>query len=595
MGPSTSRSDPAGSAATGPLHERRLAPLLVLFFGIASVSLVVAADRIQSVGLATAGARIEAVGEILTRLGLAHLWIEEHVSGDTVDLQSVYDDLDWCLAATDALQGRPGARLAGTVPMIGPDERHIRADIEQLRRELLEFRALSAERSAGAPTPAVGIGSALDTRYDRIFARATATGRRILTALAVARQRHIAISYRVFVTLVGGWTALVIGASLVLWQRERQRSRSERELAANREHLAQTQRMDALGRVASALAHDMNNYLAAARGHCELIRMRGARDPDQTVTRLGSVLSIIDKITALLDRLATLSRRRPVHRRAIDLNTFAREMEGLLGPALGELIELRLELADQPLIVDVDSSQLEQAVLNLVVNARDAMPEGGTVTISTALEEAPGTPAAVRLSVSDDGPGISPDFADRVFEPFFTSRENQGHSGLGLAVVYQTVSQNHGRVELSSEVGSGTRFDLRFPLSAARLPEAPPAGQEPIGGTERILLVDDNEDFRESLRAYLSGLGYRVSVAAGGDEALALCDQEGGELQLVVSDRIMPGRDGASLREELARRWGLETLLISGRPQQEPGSHLKGRPGDLAWAIRTALDRRSEG
>jgi len=590
--------EPPGEKGSGP--PLASLPLLVLTLGLVSVVLILASDRLRLRSLARSDARVEAVAEIRTRLTSAHLWVEEYVTGDEVDLQGIYDDLDWSLATTDALLGPAvDSRAELRLP---PSDVALRRSAERLRGRVTEFRQLSARRHSGFDNGLdVGIGSGTDVAYDALFAEAMNATEDLRLALSVDRQDESSRTRRIFLIIVLGWSLIVVTASIGLWFRERQRWQAREDLDASRRDLAQTQKMDAVGRLAGGIAHDINNYLAAIRGHCELVRMKGAADAERTIERMGLVMGTIDKTSELLDRLLAFSRPRALRREVVDLNELLREMERIARPAVGEAVDLQLDLSSAPAIVEVDPAQIEQAVLNLVVNARDALGGGGRLVISTEARviQASGT---VTLSVEDDGDGMTPDVMDRIFEPFFSAKEGKGHSGLGLAVVYAAVTQNGGRIVVDSVVGRGTVFRLTFPAIAA--PDAmrrrrAGAVEDPEAprGNESILLVDDNDDFRDATRELLEELGYRVTPAGNAAEALVLCEERGGDFALLLSDLVMPGMSGDDLCGEVGRRWGMTTLLMTGR-SVGPGTPREmlrklAPVAELARAVRGAIDGKS--
>lgn len=336
----------------------------------------------------------------------------------------------------------------------------------------------------------------------------------------------------------------------------------------------QAQKLESLGRLAASVAHEYNNFLTVilSCGHA-LTRAAEQRQPvpEDEVRQLNAAAERAQELTRGLLAFARRQVSDPV---PLDLGELAERAKPMLSRLLGE--DVRLEVARSPDLwpVRADPGQLDQVLMNLAANARDALPRGGRVTIATAnlaLEAAdaawPDLPpgAYVELSVADDGVGITPELQGRIFDPFFsTKRKGQG-TGLGLATVQGVVARCGGRVRVESVPGRGTRFLLAFPRchepvrrASASLPEA-----EPMGGTETILLVEDDPGVRRQALRALAGAGYQVHVAADGEEALALALAPAPHL--LLTDVVLPGVDGPRLAADLRARWpGLRVLFTSG-------------------------------
>ena len=288
------------------------------------------------------------------------------------------------------------------------------------------------------------------------------------------------------------------------------------------------QKMDAVGRLAGGITHDINNYLAAIATNCELVQMR-AEPGGPVAAKMETVLGVVSKASSLIDRLLAFSRQQPVEAQVVNLNRLIDDPEKMIVRSIGEDTRLESRLEPDLWNTEIDPAQLEQVVLNLLVNARQAMPSGGVVTIETAnieLAESYGANDAlvrageyVMLAVSDDGPGIPAENLDRIFEPFFTTKDRSSNNGLGLATIYGIVNQNGGHVRVQSELGQGATFKIYLPRVQAEESAQAEAWRAPVEtaeGTECILLVEDNDDFRRSAEALLEGLGYRVIAAASG-------------------------------------------------------------------------------
>jgi CheY-like chemotaxis protein len=297
------------------------------------------------------------------------------------------------------------------------------------------------------------------------------------------------------------------------------------------------------------------------------------------------VLATADRASSLIQRLLSFSRRQPVESRVVDLNTVVGELEPMMERLIGDDLRLTMRPCRQRCPVLLDPAQIEQVVVNLLVNARDAMPTGGEVRLTcscrTLAEDDPARPATlppgeyVELRVEDTGVGIPRDELDRIFEPFFTTKTEA--SGLGLPTVYGIVTQSGGAIEVDSEPGGGTVFSILLPRhreadgaaaagAGARSDASGAAKRDvPAGRGERLLLVDDHDEFRESVRDLLEGLGYRVEVAADVETAEHLFGAGGDPFDLVVTDVVMPGANGRQLMDRLRRRHGgVRGLYVSG-------------------------------
>ena len=343
--------------------------------------------------------------------------------------------------------------------------------------------------------------------------------------------------------------------------------------------LRQAQKMEAVGRLAGGIAHDFNNLLTAISGYSGLLlETLGSGDPRRDDAEQIRVAA--ERATELTAQLLAFSRRGMVRPVAVDVHGVIRDMQPMLDRLTGEHIQLVVNLrADEPHVL-TDRSQLEQVILNLVLNARDAMPEGGLLTIETEALEATAawaqglTPASsVVLTVSDTGTGIAEDVREHVFEPFFTTKGQAGGGGLGLATVYATVRQAGGRIRLQSAPGRGTTVRIVLPISprpeGAGPPDDLPANQPET--PRRVLLVEDETAVRELVERILRKAGFEVTAAP--DPLIALrTAAEAGPFDLLVSDVVMPGMNGIELARELrAIRPDLRVLLISGYTEEAVG------------------------
>jgi signal transduction histidine kinase/FixJ family two-component response regulator len=332
------------------------------------------------------------------------------------------------------------------------------------------------------------------------------------------------------------------------------------------EQLAQARKMEAVGQLTGGVAHDFNNLLTVVLGNIDMLATRKEED-ERRMRRIEAVRQAAERGRDLTGQLLAFSRRQHLTPVTLDVNRLIRDFAPLMRQAVGEAVTLDLELGPEGLNTHVDPTQLETALLNLAVNARDAMPDGGALLIATRRE--PGRPKLgyVVVEVRDTGVGMNEEVRSRVFEPFFTTKDVGKGSGLGLSQVYGFVKQSDGEVRLESAPGQGTAFHLMLPASGAEVDaprrEAPPA--KVVGGAEKILLVEDDATVLALTLDVLTGLGYRVATATNAAEALAAL-QADADIDLLFTDVVMPGGvNGLSLaRTARELRPNLRVLLTSG-------------------------------
>jgi two-component system cell cycle sensor histidine kinase/response regulator CckA len=381
-----------------------------------------------------------------------------------------------------------------------------------------------------------------------------------------------------------------------------------RALRENEEQLRQAQKMEAVGRLAGGVAHDFNNLMTAVIGFSQLILAR-LDDPHPLRRDIEEIMRAGERASGLTNQLLAFSRKQVLQPKVLDLNAVVVEVEKLLRRLIGENVELLSELDPALGPVEADPGQLEQVIVNLVVNARDAMPTGGKVTIETAnvaldrdsgLDVLPGP--YVLLAVSDTGVGIDEETKRQIFEPFFTTKAEGEGTGLGLATVFGIVKQSGGDVALESELGRGTTFKIYLPCAAEPIERLEPqAVQAKPKGSETILLVEDEDFVRRLEREVLEESGYTVLEASNPHHALELERSHVGEIDLLLTDLVLPELSGRELAERLtARRPALKTLFVSGYPKDalnggtlEPGTAFLQKPltpGSLAHKVRELLD-----
>jgi PAS domain S-box-containing protein len=385
------------------------------------------------------------------------------------------------------------------------------------------------------------------------------------------------------------------------------------EQRQNEEQLRVAHRMESIGRLAGGIAHDFNNLLTVIINHTAFAaKDAGKEDPLQA--DLAEIGKAAERASLLTRQLLAFSRKQVLKPQVLDLNKIVGGMEEMLRRLLGEDIDLAVVLAVGLGKVMADPGQIEQVVMNLAVNARDAMPDGGKLTIETAYVELDdvyssqhvGTKPGpyVMLSVSDTGCGMDERTRARLFEPFFTTKQTGKGTGLGLATVYGIVKQSGGSIWVYSEPGHGTTFKVYLPRESSGKETAERAPQVTTGaaGTETILVVEDEDAVRNLAKRILELAGYTVLTAANGGEALGICGKQQGSVGLVLTDVVMPGMNGKELADRLASLYpNLRVLYMSGytddaivhRGVLAPGTHFIGKPfnaADLTRMVRKVLD-----
>ena len=367
----------------------------------------------------------------------------------------------------------------------------------------------------------------------------------------------------------------------------------------------QAQKMEAVGRLAGGVAHDFNNLLMVISGYAEV--MLAKLEPDHPLReKAQAIQQASDRATTLTRQLLAFSRKQLLELKVVDVNTIVEDMERLLRPLIGENIELITRLSPEAGHTRADAGQLEQVLMNLVVNAKDAMPRGGRLTIQTQHvlvgEGHRRGPTFIRpgnyvlLSVSDTGMGMDKDTQSRIFEPFFTTKEMGKGTGLGLSTVYGIVKQTGGYVMVHSEEGRGSTFHIYLPqVDEVAENHATPAPRAARGGTETVLLVEDEDSVRQLVRETLTGKGYRVVEGENGAAGLAAAAKHTGTIDLVITDVVMPGMSGREMVKQLAEtRPEAKVLYLSGYTEDaisregtiEPGTAFLQKPFTLQHLSR---------
>ncbi len=391
------------------------------------------------------------------------------------------------------------------------------------------------------------------------------------------------------------------------------------ELQIRAGQLRQAQKMETLGQLAGGIAHDFNNLLQAIRGYAELAAMAEPGTSELSAD-LEEIVRAADRASQLTRQLLTFSQPTRANARVVDVNDCVRETIPLIERLLGPTIEISVVLGSDAGNVVIDPTQLEQALVNLCVNSRDAMPDGGSVVIETGRRDAglgirsgvtvlapeaglaPSPDGSMTfISVSDTGGGIAPEIKERIFEPFFTTKEAGQGTGLGLSIVYGIVRGASGEISVESEPDRGSRFVLTFPTSPAAEDAILTGDARPVTGTETVLLVEDEPAIRKLAQRVLADAGYNVLTAANGVQARELWSANEGSVDLLLSDVTMPGMSGIAFAAELAScARPPRTLFISGRlpgdpkgPNLPPGADFLPKPfsvSALLDAVRATLD-----
>jgi len=385
------------------------------------------------------------------------------------------------------------------------------------------------------------------------------------------------------------------------------------------DQLHQAQKMESVGRLAGGVAHDFNNLLTVIIGYCEMLA-DDTKDNPTANSMVKGINRAAERAASLTQQLLAFSRKQIIQPKRLNINELIVNLEKMLRRLISEHIALIIRLEAEPGIIKVDPAQLEQVLMNLAINARDAMPEGGKLTIETSniylddiycrlhSEVTPGD--YVMLSITDTGCGMDEKTEESIFEPFFTTKEPGKGTGLGLSTVYGIVKQSGGHIGFYSQINKGTTFNIYFPTETGIDEEEYSAREEgvreseTVEGSESLLVVEDQDNLREMMVESLKLYGYNVHAAQGGTEALEICHQQDQSFDLLITDVVMPEMNGKELAEKIARQSpGIKTLYISGYAEDTIGDHnilLEGlsflpkpfSPTALAQKVRHILDNR---
>ncbi len=352
--------------------------------------------------------------------------------------------------------------------------------------------------------------------------------------------------------------------------------RKEAEKQQLEGQLRQAQKMEAVGTLSGGIAHDFNNILSAIAGYGELIRM-AVKNDERLFYYAEQILSSVKKGSRLTKSLLAFSKRQLINVQPVSMNDIVQSVEKLLRRLIGEDIEFRTQICEKDLIVMADAGQIDQVLMNLTTNARDAMPHGGVLTIATKYEEFKGQEGIIKpgsyalLSVSDTGEGIREENRKRIFDPFFTTKEVGKGTGLGLAMVYGIVKQHEGYIEVESKIGEGTTFQIYIPLCQGISDKKAIGGKDrpeqnqPLRGNETVLLAEDDDDVRGLSKSVLEMYGYTVIEARDGEEAVTEFIRNKDTINLLLFDLVMPKKNGYKAYEEIKQvNPHIKVLFISG-------------------------------
>ncbi|HEX9023257.1 MAG TPA: response regulator [Geobacteraceae bacterium] len=365
------------------------------------------------------------------------------------------------------------------------------------------------------------------------------------------------------------------GAWLGIFNDITDRKNAERERERLQQQLRQAQKMEAIGSLAGGIAHDFNNILTAILGYGHLLKKRINDDKGQRY--LDEIIAASERAASLTQSLLTFSRKQEINLQPVNINKVVRKIENLLARLIGEEIELKTMLADESdMTILADSGQIEQVLMNLATNARDAMPDGGVLSIRTERVVVDGTVPGILIPtglynvirISDTGSGMDEETRERIFEPFFTTKEPGKGTGLGLAIVHGIIKQHKGDIFVSSEEGCGTTFEIYLSHHDLKSIESQPLTQKaPVGGKETILIAEDDPSVRSYIKMALEASGYNVIVAEDGYDAVVRFRENGARIQLIILDVIMPKKTGKAAFEEIRKIDGqVPVIFWSGYP-----------------------------
>jgi signal transduction histidine kinase len=463
---------------------------------------------------------------------------------------------------------------------------------------------------------ATSLKATLDDPWDIVISDFSMPGFRGTDALSIVRDRGIDVPFIFLSGTIGedmAVSAMKAGAQdyvikgnvarlLPAIQRELREADARREKKQVEYRLRQLEKFEALGKLAGGVAHDFNNVIGAIMGWAEIGADRVA-EGSQEGKLFRKIGDQARRAAGLTRQLLAYARRQMLEPKNINLNQMVKETTGLLEKVIGEQIEIKMALAEDLRITRADPAQLEQVLMNLCFNARDAMPEGGQLLIETrnldldakyCSRHADARPGRwVQLSVSDTGTGMDAATIERIFEPFFTTKDVGKGTGLGLATVFGIMKQHGGFIEVFSEVGTGTAFHVHLPVSDGQAEALRAADDSPArGGNELVLVAEDHDGMRDMAEQILEALGYRLILAHDGAEAIRKFNENADEISLLLMDVVMPKMSGTEAYEKIsASRPGIPVIFTSGYSDQ--GAYLTSALGAGANVLQKPYGARS--
>jgi PAS domain S-box-containing protein len=566
----------------------------------------------------TRGARMAAFANVLLTVGA--MWLV-HGSGVASPKRLEIQAFVGLLTLTGLLVGSVADERERAFALLGDSEERYRRLVELLPDPLLVHAGGRVLFANGAAATVLGARDAAALVGTSLAELAAPRSREVIEerVRVLGEGRGVPLTHHTMNRLDGAGTVDVESVSIPFTYQGQNAALTVARNVTTRvrleEDLRHAQRMEAVGRLAGGVAHDFNNLLTVILSYSELVMAQVAHDPVLS-SDIGEIRQAADRAASLTRQLLSFSRRQVLQPAPLELNDVVRGAEAMLRRLIGPEIEIVARLDPAVGKVFADQGQLEQVIMNLVVNARDAMPEGGTLTVETGIVDAAAAPPAARAAsgadrfamilVRDTGKGMDAETMRRIFDPFFTTKEVGQGTGLGLATVHGIIQQSGGAVAVDSEVGTGSEFRILLPALACDVAApACAAGELTAGptpqGCGRVLLVEDEAAVREGVRRMLGASGFDVVEARDGAAALGALDTHGGSFELVLSDVAMPVVDGRQLAREVRARWpSLPIVLMSGFADPEglardvPGITLLQKPlkaAALAAAIRTAVRR----